>query len=118
MTQQSRPKFVAHSPLAPVTRSECRLWVKSAGLMPRRPLPVCPNQRTSPDRPDWAASCQKATSVRPPAQGLKSCIRCGHLLNERLKSNDDFGCSLTVSSDKIEHLPDFFQIWRFSAQPV
>jgi hypothetical protein len=61
---------------------------------------------------------QQATSVRPPAQGLKSCIRCGHLLNERSKSNDDFGCSLTVVSDKIEHPPDFFQIWRFSAQPV
>jgi hypothetical protein len=38
--------------------------------------------------------------------------------NERLKSNDDFDCSLTVSSDNIEHLPDFFQIWRFCAQPV
>src|SRR5260370_33759287 len=51
-------------------------------------------------------------------QGLKSCIRCGNLLNERLKSNDDFGCSLTVASDKIEQLSDFLQIWRFSAQPV
>jgi hypothetical protein len=54
----------------------------------------------------------------PPAQGLISCIRCGHLLNERLKSNDDFGCSVTVTRNEIEHLPDFFQIWRFSAQPV
>jgi hypothetical protein len=58
-----------------------------------------------------------ATSSRI-AQGLKRCIRCGHLLNERLKSNDNFGCSLTVPNDEIEHLPDFFQIWRFSAQPV
>src|SRR5260221_14091461 len=49
---------------------------------------------------------------------IRSCIRCGHLLNERSKSNDEFGCSLTVASDKIERLPDFFQIWRFSAQPV
>src|ERR1700738_3267130 len=40
-------------------------------------------------------------------QGLKGSIRCGHLLNERLKSNDDFGCSLTVASDKIEQLSDF-----------
>jgi hypothetical protein len=51
-------------------------------------------------------------------QGLMNCIRCGHLLDERSKSNDDFGCSLTVASDKIEHLLDFFQIWRLSAQPV
>jgi hypothetical protein len=42
----------------------------------------------------------------------------GHLVHERSKSNDEFGCSLTVASDKIERLPDFFQIWRFSAQPV
>src|ERR1700745_1842074 len=31
--------------------------------------------------------CRKPTSVRPPAQGLMNCIRCGHLLNERSKSN-------------------------------
>jgi hypothetical protein len=81
-------------------------------------LPRYPWKRTLLNAVGTSQTCKKATSVRPPAQGLKSCIRCGHLLNERLKSNDDFGCSLTVASDKIEHLLDFFQIWRFSAQPV
>src|SRR6266403_4354315 len=65
--------------------------------------------------------CQKATSHRPLVRVISSriggVIRCGHLL-KRLKSNGDFGCSHTVASDRIEHLPDFFQIWRFSAQPV
>jgi hypothetical protein len=53
----------------------------------------------------WTMSAltQKATSVWPPAQGLKSCIRCGHPLHERSSSNDDVACSLTVVSDVIEH---------------
>jgi hypothetical protein len=37
--------------------SQCRCPVKSAALALKRILPVAPNQRTSPDRPDWAASC-------------------------------------------------------------
>jgi hypothetical protein len=42
----------------------------------------------------------------------------GTFIRERSKSNDDFACSLTVVNDTIERLPDFFQIWRLSAQPV
>ena len=64
---------------------------------------------------------QKATSLRPPqSYQLKDqgSIRCGHLLHERSKSNDDFACSFTVVSDNIERPPGFFQIWRLSAQPV
>src|SRR5260221_14061228 len=52
------------------------------------------------------------------AQGSGAPSAVGHLVHERSKSNDDFGCSLTVASDTIERLPDSFQIWRFSAQPV
>jgi hypothetical protein len=80
--------------------------------------PLTSREQTTKRRVATSLTGQKATSVRPPAQGLKSCIRCGHLLNERLKSNDDFGCSLTVANDEIEHLPNFFQVWRFGAQPV
>src|ERR1700692_4455443 len=87
-------------------------------LAASRCFPLWPQQRTSLNRVGMSVWCRKATSVRPPAQGLKSCIRCGQLLNQRLKSNDDFGCSLTVANDEIEHLPDFCQIWGFSAQPV
>jgi hypothetical protein len=51
-------------------------------------------------------------------QGAGDSIRCGHLLNQRSKSSDDFGCSPTGASDIIERLPHFLQIWRFTAQPV
>ena len=64
---------------------------------------------------------QKATSLRPPqSYQLKDqgSIRCGHLLHERSKSNDDFACSFTVVSHNIERPLGFFQIWRLSAQPV
>jgi hypothetical protein len=90
----------------PDSKRNCRLIVE-----PGRGIDLC-----SVDPGSTSEKCPKATSVRP--QGLKICIHCGHLLNERLKSHDDFGCSLTVFSDKIEHLPDFFQIRLFSAQPV
>jgi hypothetical protein len=49
---------------------------------------------------------------------IRSPIRYGPPFRECSKSNDDFSCSLTIASDIIERLPDFFQIWRFGAQPV
>ena len=50
---------------------------------------------------------------------ISSRIRsCGHLLRERSKSNDDFGCLLTGANNITERLPHFLQIWRVSAQPV
>src|SRR6266436_5630131 len=50
---------------------------------------------------------------------ISSRIRsCGHLLRDRSKSNDDFGCLLTGANNIIERLPRFLQIWRVSAQPV
>src|SRR5439155_4186490 len=47
---------------------ECRLAyrVKSPDLALRRPLPVLPNQRTSPDQPSWSVPCQERT--RAPQQ--------------------------------------------------
>src|SRR4029453_12900686 len=45
-------------------------------------------------------------------------IPCGHLVHERSKSNDGFGCLVTGASDTNERLSHFLKIWRFSAQPV
>jgi hypothetical protein len=36
---------------------------KSAGLKPRRLLPVYPNQRTLSDRPSWSVWCQEPAST-------------------------------------------------------
>src|SRR3979490_3144420 len=52
------------------------------------------------------------------AQGIGDAIRCDHLVHERSSSNDDVACSLTVVSDIIERLPDYFQIWRLSTQQL
>jgi len=93
------------NPLMSIIDSVPSQTTESANLTRRNRRPL---QRNRPE-----GDVGSATS-----SGIKSCIRCGHLLKERLKSNDDFGCSLTVASDEIEHLPDFFQIRRFSAQPV
>jgi hypothetical protein len=51
------------------------------------------------------------------AQGSGAPSAVDHLVHERSKSNDEFGCSLTVAGDPIERQPDSFQIRRFSAQP-
>src|ERR1700720_172053 len=37
------------------------LWVKNGPDGPETPLPLCPNQRTSSDRPGWSGSCQQRT---------------------------------------------------------
>ena len=47
-----------------------------------------------------------------------SFVRRRHIVQERSKSNNDFGCSLPFANDTIEHLPHFLQIWRLSSQPV
>jgi len=60
----------------------------------------------------------KAATSELSAQGSGAPPVVGHLVHERSKSNDDFGCSLTVESDTIERLADSFQIWLFGAQPV
>jgi len=42
-----------------VTSADIRpLWVISAVLTVRRPLPVYPDKRTSSDRSSWSGSCQ------------------------------------------------------------
>jgi hypothetical protein len=51
------------------------------------------------------------------AQGSGAPSAVDHLVHERSKSIDEFGCSLTVAGDPIECQPDSFQIRRFSAQP-
>src|SRR5258708_7243750 len=54
------------------------LWVKSAGLTPRRPLPVYPNQRTLSDRPSWSVWCQERTM-----HGGKNASLLDHLIGGR-----------------------------------
>jgi hypothetical protein len=38
-----------------------RLWVIRVGLPLCLPLPVCPDERTSTDRPAWSVSCHEET---------------------------------------------------------
>jgi hypothetical protein len=60
---------------------------------------------------EMARCVKKATSLRPPRSSrIRTCIRCGQLIHERSKSNDNFACSLTIVNNTIERLPDLFQI--------
>jgi DNA polymerase IV len=42
----------------------------------------------------------------------------GARLRRRMKSNGDFGCSLTGANDIIERPMHFLEVWWFTAQPL
>ena len=60
---------------------KCRLRVKSAVSTVCQRLPVCPEQRTSADRPRWSGSCQMRKSK------LEVRVRLGTLASSETAGN-------------------------------
>src|SRR5882672_4571165 len=99
--------------------SPCPLWVKMRRTQSEQNASASPpiaDIQTGLGLPSLRAKRRRRSGH---LGAISSRIRsCGHLLRERSKSNDDFGCLLTGANNIIERLPHFLQSWRVSAQPV